>query len=54
MKELYIAPEAQLMSFVAQQKLASVNFDDLLAAAGKDNKGDSVTPEGSDVSIEIF
>ena len=52
MKELYIAPEAQLMSFVAQQKLASVNFDDLLAAAGK--KEDGVTPEGSDVSIEIF
>ena len=51
MKELYIAPEAQLLSFVAQQKLANLNFDDLLAAAGK-NPG--VDPEDSDVSIDIL
>lgn len=51
MKELYIAPEAQLLCFVAQQKLASVNFDDLLAAAGKE---EGVKPEDSDVSIDIL
>ena len=51
MKELYIAPEAQLMSFVAQQKMASLNFDDLLAAAGKQD--DVVKPEPSDVELEI-
>lgn len=50
MKELYIAPEAQLLCFAAQQKLASVDFDDLLAAGGKD---DGVVKEDSDVTIEI-
>lgn len=50
MKELYIAPEAQLLCFVAQQNLASVNFDDLLAAAGKE---DGALPGDSDVTIEI-
>lgn len=51
MKELYIAPEVKLLGFVAEQKLASVDFDDLLAAAGKDN---GVEREDSDVSIDIL
>ena len=54
MKELYIAPEAKLLCFAAQQKLASssVDFDDLLAAAGQ--SGDSsVDPSDNDVSIDI-
>ena len=50
MKELYIAPEAQLLCFVAQQQLANINFDDLLAAGKKE---ETVIPEGSDVSIDI-
>ena len=51
MKELYIAPEAQLLRFVAQQKLASVEFDDLLAAASKE---DGVTPSMEDIPLDII
>ena len=50
MKELYTAPEAQLLCFVARQQLATINFDDLLAAGSKEP---GVEKEDSDISIEI-
>ena len=58
MKKQYIAPEAKLLCFVAQQQLAStdIEMDDLLAAAGIKDKlpGNAVNPSENDIGLDIF
>jgi hypothetical protein len=50
MKELYIAPEAKLLSFAAAENLAngSVSFDDLLGGMGT-----TVVSNGDDVDLGL-
>lgn len=52
MREQYIAPEAKLLCLAARQQLATVDFDDLLEPGGQ-GVNNSVTPEKSDISLEI-
>lgn len=50
MKEIYVAPEANLVCFEANEKLANIiDFDKLLNLSG--GKGDAVTPSDGDINI---
>ena len=51
MKELYIAPEAKLLSFAAEENLANgnVSFDDLLGGMGT-----TVVSNGDDVDLGVI
>ena len=50
MKEIYVAPEANLVCFEANEKLANIiDFDELLNLSG--GKGDAVTPSDGDINI---
>ena len=51
MKELYIAPEAKLLSFAPAENLAngSVSFDDLLGGMGN-----TVVSNGDDVDLGVI
>lgn len=50
MKELYTAPEAKLTGFVSAEELASIDFDDLLAAMGG---GDPAGASKGDVGLDF-
>ena len=50
MKEIYTAPEANLVCFEATEKLANIiDFDDLLQLRG--GEGEAVTPSDGDINI---
>ena len=50
MKEIYTAPEANLVCFEANEKLANIiDFDQLLNLSG--GQGDAVTPSDGDINI---
>ena len=50
MKELYIAPELELLSFAPAEQVAngSIEFDDVLGG------GDGVKESGTDIDIPII
>jgi hypothetical protein len=51
MKEIYVAPEANLVCFEATEKLAKIiDFDELLQIGGG-GQGDAVTPSDGDINI---
>ena len=54
MKELYKAPEAELLCFVPMQNIAFA-FDDLLNPGGSDKgKVDFVQPSDGDIPMDIL
>jgi len=50
MKELYIAPELNVLCFAPSEKLANISFDNLLASG---EKGEAVVPSDTDISIDL-
>lgn len=60
MKELYISPELQVMSFVPAEELAQqipeggTSFGDLLAAAGRATSEPGASNHGDDLTLPII
>lgn len=53
MKEFYISPELKLLCFAAGQKLASVNFDDLLNPGTNNGPAQEANPSDTDIPMDI-